>query len=110
MLTIDAATLRSRIDAARRREREARAEASRLRREMSALNRRRETQRLCVLGRAWESWAERTPGFADQAARYLSGYVSRDTDREALRGTRWQLPELPAHDEVLAEGGDGVGA
>jgi hypothetical protein len=87
--------LASRLDAARGRERAARAEASRLRREMDAADRRTETQRLCVLGRAWVTWGERDERMRAAALRFLAGYVTRETDRAALAGTPWAVPDSP---------------
>jgi hypothetical protein len=88
--------LASRLDAARARERAARAEASRLRREMAAADRRMETQRLCTLGRAWIAWGERDDRMRSAALRFLSSYISRDTDRAALAGTAWAVPDASA--------------
>jgi hypothetical protein len=92
--------LRSRIEAARARERSARAAAARLQREMAATNRRLETQRLCVLGRAWAAYAADNPGQTAAMQIFLENYISRATDRAALVGTRWALPE------AVAQGGD----
>ncbi len=89
---VDKTSLPSRLDAARARERAARAEAARLRREMAAADRRRETQRLCVLGRALDTWAAQDERVRESARRYLAGYVSRDTDRAALAGSAWAIP------------------
>lgn len=96
--------LRARLEAARAREKAARAEAARIAREMAAADRRRETQRLCVLGRAWLAWAERNEAFRSQAGRFLAGYVTRETDREALRGSPFDLPSPAEHAEAPAEG------
>ncbi len=85
--------LAARLDAARARERAARAEASRLRREMAAADRRLETQRLCTLGRAWVAWGERDDRMRSAALRFLSSYITRDTDRAALAGTPWAVPD-----------------
>ncbi len=65
--------LEARLDAARARERTARAEASRLKREMVAADRRLETQRLCTLGRAWLAWGERDDRMRAAAVRFLGG-------------------------------------
>ena len=88
--------LASRLDAARARERAARAEASRIRREMDAADRRVETQRLCVLGRAWLTWGERDERMRAAAHRFLASYITRETDRAALAGTAWAVPDAPA--------------
>ncbi|MFC7608955.1 hypothetical protein [Teichococcus aestuarii] len=72
---------------------------------MVAADRRRETQILCTLGRAWLAWGERDERFRAAAQRWLAGYVSRPTDRAALASTPWALPEPDAqHAEALAEG------
>ena len=84
-------SLRARIEAARKRERDARAAAARLAREMSALNRRRETQRLCTLGRAWGAYAD-AHGRSDEMLAFLNNYISRQTDVDALDGSRWAVP------------------
>ena len=98
---VDKNSLLSRLYAARARERAARAEASRLRREMAAADRRRETQRLCVLGRALDTWAAQDERVRESARRYLSTYVVRDTDRAALAGSVWALPDVqPAPPEA----------
>jgi hypothetical protein len=90
-------SLRARIDAARQRERSARAAATRLAREMSALSRRTETQRLCVLGRAWSAYADAHPEREAEMRAFLrDGYITRDTDRAALDTTRWSVPD-PAY-------------
>lgn len=102
----DVPALRVRLAAAQARERDARALAARLRREMAAADRRRETQRLCVLGRALEAWAERDERVGAAARRWLAGYVSRDTDRTALAGTPWEVP-ASASVTTAALGGDG---
>ena len=59
-------------------------------------DRRLETQRLCTLGRAWMSWGERDERFRAAALRYLAAYITRDTDRQALSGTPWAVPEPAA--------------
>lgn len=98
---VDKPSLLARLNAARARERAARAEASRLRREMAAADRRREMQRLCVLGRALDTWAAQDERVRESARRYLAGYVSRDTDRAALAGSPWEVPDVkPATSEV----------
>lgn len=91
MLT-DTRKLRERLAAAQARERTARADAARLRREMLALDRRRETQRLCTLGRAFEAWGAGDERFRGAAVRFLAGYISRPVDREVFAGTPWELP------------------
>ncbi len=83
----------NRLESARARERTARAEAARIKREMAAANRRLETQRLCTLGRAWIALAEREHRFRESGIRFLVGYINRETDRAALAGTPWAVPE-----------------
>ena len=89
---VDKTSLLARLDAARARERAARAEASRLRREMAAADRRRETQRLCILGRALTAWAAQDERVRESGRRYLASYVTRDTDLAALAGSVWAIP------------------
>ena len=98
---VDKTSLLARLDAARARERAARADASRLRREMAAADRRRETQRLCVLGRALTAWAAQDPRVGEAGRRYLASYLTRDTDRAALAGSPWEVPDVqPATQEA----------
>lgn len=92
----DTISLRARLAAAQARERAARADAARLRREMTAADRRREVQILCTLGRAWLAWGERDERFRAAAQRWLAGYITRPTDRAALAGTPWAVPEPEA--------------
>ena len=92
MLT-DTVALRARLEAARMREKEARAAAARITREMMAADRRTETQRLCTLGRAWLAWGERNEAFRGQGQKFLAGYITRDADRVVLVGTPYELPE-----------------
>lgn len=93
--TVDA--IRARLAAAQARERAARATAARLQRDLVGADRRRETQRLCLLGRALESWCERDERVRVAALRYVATYVNRDTDRVALAGTAWVMPDsVPA--------------
>ena len=86
-------TLRAKLEAARQRERAARADAARLMREMKSADRRRETQLLCTLGRAWLALGERVPAFRDSGGRFLDGYITREADREILSGTAWEVSE-----------------
>ena len=103
MLT-NTSALAERLEAARKRERDARAEASRLKRELAALSRRQESQLLCTVGRAWLAWGERNEVFRAQAHRFLCGYITRETDREILRGTTWEVPEPASHAEPSSDG------
>jgi hypothetical protein len=70
---------------------------------MAAADRRRETQMLCTLGRAWLALGERNPNFREAGARFLAGYISRPADREALQGTSWELGESAQYAAALAE-------
>ena len=98
---VDRTSLLARLNAAHARERAARAEAARLRREMASADRRGETQRLCVLGRALDTWSAQDERVRESARRYLSTYVVRDTDRAALAGSVWALPDVqPATPEA----------
>lgn len=91
--------LRTRLAAAQARERAARADAARIRRDIIASDRRLETQRLCMLGRAWLALGERSPGFRESGAKFLNGYITRPADAEALRGTPWELSSAAATGE-----------
>ena len=99
-------SLQERLAAARDRERAARAEASRIRREMMHADRRLETQRLCTLGRAWMVLGERSESFRENGRKFLASYIVRDTDRAALAGTPWAVPE-PVGGPAEPTGGDG---
>ena len=85
--------LRTRIEAARKREQDARVAAARLGREMSALSRRMEAQRLCTLGRAWDAYADLNPQHVASMTQFIASYIRRPRDREVLATTRWALPE-----------------
>jgi hypothetical protein len=67
-----------------------------IKRELAALDRRRETQMLCTLGRAWLALGEQSPGARGTMQRFLDGYISRTTDRDILRGTPWAVSALAA--------------
>lgn len=54
---------------------------------------RRETQLLCTLGRAFMSLHSHSGQNASMMQRYLNGYISRDIDRDILRGTPYEVPE-----------------
>ena len=101
ILLTDVEGLRARLSAVQARERAARADAARLRRELAASDRRLETQRLCVLGRALDAWATRDERVGVAARAWVSSYVSRETDRAALAGTPWDVSrpaaEPPPH-------------
>lgn len=99
--------LRDRLAAAQKKEKAARAEAARIRREMKGADRRRETQRLCTLGRAWLALGERSPGYREPMLKFLGDYIIRDSDREILTGTTWELP-APVVAEPAEQGGDHV--
>lgn len=81
----------SRLEKARERERKARARVAQLRRAMDGESRRRRTQRLCTLGAAVEAWAEAGEMPDDEFRDFLRRYISRDTDREILAGTKWDV-------------------
>lgn len=104
-MVTDTDSLRGRLAAAQSRERAARADAARLRREMQALDRRRETQRLCTLGRAWEAWGASDERVRGAALRWLRGYVTRDTDRAVLSGTPWDVTVPPVAGAATDAGG-----
>ena len=93
-LLTETAVLQVRLEAARARERSARGAAARLKREMCAADRRLETQRLCILGRAWLTLGQRSPQFCESGSRFLESYITRDVDRVALRGTQWEVSGL----------------
>lgn len=97
-MAMDPKTLTERLEAARARERAARAEAARLKREMAAADRRRETQRLCTLGRAWLALGEQDAAFRSRGREWLAEYISRPGDREVLTGTPWELPWVAGGD------------
>ena len=94
--------LRKKQEAAVARARRARAAAGQLERAMRAASRRRETQLLCTLGRAWMSLGEQNPSFRTAGQRFLASYISRDTDRDILRATVWEIPE-PSASEAAAD-------
>ncbi|GGE09417.1 hypothetical protein GCM10011390_30620 [Aureimonas endophytica] len=88
-----------RLAIARLREREARAKVARLRRAVDTQNRRLAAERRYVVGAAMWSLAE--SGKADPMVaafrRWLRQYVSRDRDRAALAGTRFDVTEADGH-------------
>ncbi|WP_284947144.1 hypothetical protein [Acidisoma cladoniae] len=92
--------LRARQDAALLRARNARTAVSRFERQMAALSRRQTTQRLCTLGRAWLALGDASPNFQSVGQRFLNSYISRETDRDILRGTPWEISDVPAPDEA----------
>jgi hypothetical protein len=59
---------------------------------------RRETQRLCTLGRAFMDLYSRSEANAVLMQRHLNGYISRDIDREILLGTLYAVPEPSRHE------------
>lgn len=107
MFTNTVEVLRERLAFAQKREKAARAEAAKIRREMAASDRRMETQRLCTLGRAWLALGERSPGYREPMLKFLVDYISRDADREVLVGTAWELPAAPVV-ATPTEGGEHV--
>lgn len=91
----------ARFEKLRDRERKARAAAARIHREMVSVDKRLETQRLCVPGHAITMMSGRDPRVLGTVQRFLIGYVSCDTDRFALRGTPVEVPE-PADTASIA--------
>jgi hypothetical protein len=88
--------LQAQLARLRERERVSRNQAAQIKREMASMERRRETQMLCSLGRAWLALGEQSPGARTTMQRFLDGYISRPTDREILRGTPWAVSVLAA--------------
>lgn len=80
-----------RLEKARERERKARARVAQLRRAMDGESRRKRTQRLCTLGAALEAWHASGEMPSARFAAFLRRYITRDTDREILSGTRWDV-------------------
>lgn len=81
------------LDLARSKERAARARVARLRRSLDGQNRRLLAQRKYVIGAAVIALADsgRAPGLIDAIRRWVSHYVSRDSDRAALAGTAFDV-------------------
>ena len=72
--------------------RQLRARRAQFRRQMAQAERRRETQRLCTLGRALVTLSEKNPGFHDNHLMpFLRSYISRDVDKDVLAGTRFDV-------------------
>lgn len=86
------AELGRRLTAARDAERKARSRIAKLKRASAGVSRRAEMQRLCTLGRAVMVWSSADERFMQALRRYLNGYISRETDREILAGTPWEVP------------------
>ncbi len=84
-----------RLTAARDAEKRARARVAQLKRGLVGASRRTEMQRLCTLGRALMTWSQSDERVMQAARRYLSGYITRDTDRAVLVGTPWEVPPAP---------------
>jgi hypothetical protein len=84
-------TLQAKLARLRERERVSRNQADQIKRELAALDRKRETQLLCTLGRAWLALGEQSPGARGTMQRFLDGYISRTTDRAILAGTPWAV-------------------
>lgn len=82
------------------RERAITAQASKLKKEMATMDRKRETQYLCTLGRAWIALGERSPeGTRATMRRFLDSYISRDADKEILASTPWAVSVPAAQSE-----------
>lgn len=89
-------SLQAKLTRLRERERAIVAQASKLQREMAEMDRKRETQYLCTLGRAWIALGERSPeGTRATMQRFLDSYISRDADKEILSSTPWAV-NVPA--------------
>ena len=80
-----------RIQAARDAEKAARAKVARLKRTSATNGKRRETQRLCTLGRAIMSWSSSDLRVGNAFKNYLSTYLNRPADLEILAGTPWEV-------------------
>lgn len=90
------AEIQRRLDAARSAERKARARIARLKRTQAGVSRRVEMQRLCTLGRAVTVWCQQNERVMSAFKSHLNGYISRETDKEALRGTPYAVSEPPS--------------
>lgn len=88
--------LTARLSAAQDRVRRARATEARLRRQLVVTDRKARAQRLLTLGAALERAVEAEPRAVEGLRRLVLPHVTRDTDRLALLGTVWALPEAPA--------------
>lgn len=89
-------TITQRLEAARARERRARAAAVRLQRALASAERRREHERKFLLGAALMAWAASDERVLRAARGWLASYITRDGDREVLRGTPFEIPATPA--------------
>ena len=89
-----------RLTAARDAEKRARARVAVLKRGLVGASRRAEMQRLCTLGRAAMAWSASDERVMLALRRYLSGYITRETDREILRGTPWDVPSATVSPEA----------
>lgn len=101
--------LRARVDAERKKRAESKAAEKEFLRQMraeaaveTANKKRLETQRLCTLGRAWMSLSAKSERNQEFMQSFLSSYISRDTDRIALRGTLYAVDSVLS-DEVSTE-------
>jgi hypothetical protein len=97
------AEIERRLTAARDAERKARARIAKLKRASVSASRRAETQRLCTLGRALMTWSAADERVMAALRRYLANYISRDTDRDILAGTPWEVAAPPASPEAPNE-------
>lgn len=88
--------LTARLASAQDRVRRARATEARLRRQLVVTDRKARAQRLLTLGAALERVVDAEPRHLDALRRLVLPHVTRDTDRLALRGTVWALPDAPA--------------
>lgn len=95
--------LTARLASAQDRVRRARATEARLRRQLVVTDRKVRAQRLLTLGAALERAVDAEPRHLDALRRLVLPHVTRDTDRAALHGTVWALPETPAVATPAAE-------
>lgn len=95
--------LTARLSAAQDRVRRARATEARLRRQLVVTDRKARAQRLLTLGAALERAVEAEPRALEGLRRLVLPHVTRATDKLALRGTVWALPEAPAVTESSEE-------
>jgi hypothetical protein len=85
-------TITQRLEAARARERRARAAAVRLQRALASAERRKENERKYLLGAALQAWAASDERVLRAAKNWLASYITRDGDRATLAGTPFEIP------------------
>lgn len=92
MQTDNPNSIQAKLARLRERERAIAAQTSKLKKEMLAMDRKKEAQMLITLGRAWLSLGEQSSaGTRATMQRFLDGYISRPTDIEILKNTVWAL-------------------